>query len=191
MKKEDNNDFFAVIDTETNYENNVMSIGVVIANKYSFIPIDTKYYIVSPDYKIGGLFSNMLFLKNQTINLKDSRSNVISDLNDFLYNYDVVSLFAYNAHFDFNHLPELKNFSWYDIMKLAAYKQYNKYLPANASYCSTGRLTRNYKVESIMRCFVGSNYYEKHNALYDSIDELKIMNYLGCSYDKYNIARIF
>ena len=34
-------------------------------------------------------------------------------------------IFAYNACFDRRQLPELGSFSWYDIMKIAAYRQHN------------------------------------------------------------------
>ena len=32
-------------------------------------------------------------------------------------------MFAYNANFDYKHLPELNSYIWVDIMKIAAYKQ--------------------------------------------------------------------
>lgn len=43
-------EYIAVIDTETNWNDEVMSIGVVIANqKYKMM--DSRYYIISPAYK--------------------------------------------------------------------------------------------------------------------------------------------
>ena len=50
-------DYFAVIDTETNWNNEVMSIGVVIAEKDTFKKVDDLYFIFDPEYKIGGMFS--------------------------------------------------------------------------------------------------------------------------------------
>ena len=38
-------DYFAVIDTETNWNNEVMSIGVVIAEKDTFKKVDDLYFI--------------------------------------------------------------------------------------------------------------------------------------------------
>ena len=38
-------DYFAVIDTETNWNNEVMSIGAVIAEKDTFKKVDDLYFI--------------------------------------------------------------------------------------------------------------------------------------------------
>lgn len=58
-------DYFAVIDTETNWNNEVMSIGVVIAEKDTFKKVDDLYFIVDPEYKIGGMFSMVLPVKGR------------------------------------------------------------------------------------------------------------------------------
>ena len=59
-------DYFAVIDTETNWNNEVMSIGVVIAEKDTFKKVDDLYFIFDPEYKIGGMFSMVLPVKGRT-----------------------------------------------------------------------------------------------------------------------------
>ena len=46
-------DYFAVIDTETNWNNEVMSIGVVIAEKDTFKKVDDLYFIFDPEYKLS------------------------------------------------------------------------------------------------------------------------------------------
>lgn len=58
-------DYFAVIDTETNWNNEVMSIGVVIAEKDTFKKVDDLYFIFDPEYKIGGMFSMALSVKGR------------------------------------------------------------------------------------------------------------------------------
>ena len=58
-------DYFAVIDTETNWNNEVMSIGVVIAEKNTFKKVDDLYFIFDPEYKIGGMFSMVLPVKGR------------------------------------------------------------------------------------------------------------------------------
>ena len=90
------------------------------------------------------------------------------------------SIFAYNACFDWNHLRELRHFDWYDIMRLAAYRQHNPKIPANADCCSTGRLKRGYGVEPILRLLSNNHtYHETHDALYDALDELEIIRLLN------------
>lgn len=189
-KKQDGN-YFAVIDTETTWGNVVMSIGVAIADSLTFKPIERKYYIISPEYKDGGMYSYVLMTKAAKLDLKDSRKKVIEHLVKVLQKYNIDAIFAYNASFDYNHLPELQSYKWFDIMKIAAYKQYNSKIPENADCCGTGRLKRNYGVEPIMRLLSGNQRYcEVHNAICDSVDELKIMELLEYTLEEYDCAQI-
>ena len=60
MKDEGIMDKFAVIDTETNWNDEVMSIGVVVADFESKKKIDSVYYIIDPEYRVGGIYSSEL-----------------------------------------------------------------------------------------------------------------------------------
>ena len=100
-------------------------------------------------------------------------------------------IFAYNAKFDLGHLPELCGFEWFDIMRIAAYRQYNKYIHETAPCCKTGRLKSNYGVEPIMHMLTGNGgYQETHNAVNDTCDELKIVELLALPLEAYECARI-
>mgnify|MGYP006388351463 CR=1 FL=1 len=46
-------DKFIVLDTETTWDNRVMSIGAVVADAQTYQPIDAKYYILNPEYRAG------------------------------------------------------------------------------------------------------------------------------------------
>lgn len=187
MKK----NYFAVIDTETTWNDKVMSIGIVISDDVSFESVDKKYYILTPECKSGGMYSYAMLMKDIKVDLKSTRSAVMQSLIGTLQDYNIKYIFAYNASFDYKHLPELQNYVWYDIMKLAAYKQYNKRIPESAECYSTGRLKRNYGVEPIMQLLSGKySYSETHNAICDAVDELKIMKLLGYTIDKYACAKI-
>lgn len=178
--------YIAVIDTETNWEDRVMSIGCVIADMRTFSHVESKYYILPAEAAVGGMFSDTLFLKTPVQPILCARVEAIGDLQDWLRGYQIRSLFAYNACFDRNHLPELRNFDWHDIMRLAAYRQSNSKIPANADCFSTGRLKRGYGVEPMLRILSGNRvYHESHNAYYDALDELEIMRLLGHSVDCY------
>lgn len=176
---------FAVIDTETNWKNEVMSIGIVIAEDKKFSAIDTKYMIISEAARVGGMFSKALYIDGQRVE-HGRRPNVIKALIKYLKKNDVGSIFAYNANFDYRHLPELRHFNWHDIMRKAAYREYNPALPGNAVFCSTGRLKSGYSVESMLHIFGEKNYCEVHNALEDAMDELRIMKYLDYSVKMYS-----
>ena len=53
---------FAVIDTETNWADQVMSIGTVIADANSFQPVEDKYHVLPIECAVGGMYSGTLFL---------------------------------------------------------------------------------------------------------------------------------
>ncbi len=175
---------FAVIDTETNWHNEVMSIGIVIAEDGQFEAIDHKYIIFEEAARVGGMYSYALRVKGQNPELLKKRS-AIAAIKDYLNAHGITQLFAYNAAFDSRCLPELCNYKWHDILKLAAYKQHNPAIPANAQCCGTGRLKSGYKVEDILCMFGEDDYSELHNALTDAVDELRIMNYLQHGIAKY------
>ena len=110
----------------------------------------------------------------------------MADLFGWLARHGVTSLFAYNAGFDRNHLPELRCFDWYDIMRIAIYRQHNPKIPACADCYSTGRMKRGYGVESMLRLLSGNcTYRETHNALFDALDELEIVRLLGLGIHEY------
>ncbi len=180
---------FAVIDTETTWRDEVMSIGIAVSDFDSFTLADKRYYIFTPYKDHGGMYTDTLYVR--TPNLECSRAAAMKDLCDFLKSNDVTDIFAYNAIFDHRHLPELQYLDWYDIMKLAAYRQYNPKIPYNADCCGTGRLKSGYGVESIYRMLSGNmRYSELHNALTDAVDELEIMRMLKHEFTVYSNAKI-
>lgn len=175
---------FAVIDTETNWNNEVMSIGVLIARCRNFKKTDSRYYILPIEEKVGGMYSKSM--RNTTHDIiTGHRVEVIDDLKLLLNSNGVDDLFAYNASFDKNHLPELSDFCWHDIMKVAAYRQHNPCIPDHMPCCKTGRLKRGYGVEPMLRMLGVEDYSETHNAVIDARDELRIMTKLGYDIDFY------
>lgn len=203
---------FAVIDTETNWHDEVMSLGVAIADGTTFKCLETRYYIFDQEARVGGMYSSVLYkCTNSTASanrngaafetvqtttaatspITATRATAMADLSNFLSSKGISSIYAYNAKFDCGHLPELKNYNWFDIMRIAAYKQFNKSIPDAAPCCKTGRLKSNYGVESITRMLTGnSRYFEVHNAVADAVDELRIVELLGLPLTAYDIARI-
>ena len=182
---------FAVIDTETTWLDKVMSIGIVIADSESFELTDKKYYILTPFKNQGGMYSNALYAGGIKPDMECPRGEAMLDIICFLEDNSVADIYAYNAVFDCKHLPELQMYNWYDIMRLAAYKQFNSKIPPDADLHSTGRLKRGYGVENIYRMLSGnSKYCEMHNALRDAVDELEIMRMLGFKTEQYYVAKI-
>ena len=179
--------FFAVIDTETNWADQVMSIGTVIADEH-FQAVEARYHILTPEYTIGGMYYDVLEMDMPFPPIVCSRAEAMEDLLCWLKRYGVRDVYAYNAAFDRNHMPEFAKMRWHDIMRLAAYRQHNAKIPRSAECFSTGRLKRGYGVEAMLRLLSGNRgYCETHNALYDALDELGIMRLLGHGLDAYLI----
>ncbi len=177
--------YFAVIDTETNWNNELMSIGTVIADSKTFKAVKVRYHVLMPEIEVGGMFSDALF-DSKLKHILCTRKEAMEDLIYLLKEYGVSSVFAYNAAFDRRLMPRLRAFDWYDIMSFAAYRQYNKSITAFDECCKTGRLKHGYGVEAMLRRLSGDNTYsETHNALYDALDELEIMRLLGYAPDRY------
>ena len=127
-----------------------------------------------------------LFLETPVNPTACTRQEAMADLVSWLKGWGIRDIFAYNASFDRNHLPELRNFTWHDIMRLAAYRQTNPKIPADAELCSTGRLKRGYGVEPMLRLLSGKHRYrETHNAVLDALDELSIMRLLNIPRSQY------
>ena len=182
---------FVVIDTETTWTDDVMSIGAVVADSTDCSIIDSRYYLIDPAYRYGGMYSSVLRMRGTPKEIILSRPEMAADMRQWLSGYMVNGIFAYNAVFDKKHLPEFGDFRWHDIMKMAAYKQFNNRIPETAPCCKTGRLKSDYGVEAIYRLLSGDRrYMEKHNGWYDAVDELKIMEMLALPIEVYEHAGI-
>ncbi|WP_069099867.1 hypothetical protein [Mesomycoplasma ovipneumoniae] len=174
----------AVIDVETNYENEVFSVGVVIADSVDFRWFDKKYWVIKNNWKVGGMYIHKTFSPlplefREEINVVETRKEMITQLIHFLKSYEVKNWFSYTK-FDFRHLPELhKSFEHNDISIFAKSKQFNKHIPLNVELTKNGDLKSGWKAEDIYRMLTkDQSYIETHNALLDAMDELQIMELL-------------
>lgn len=180
----------AVLDTETNWEDEVMSLGIVTADSRDLVPRFEKYFVIVPEYLVGGMYSGSITPCRNTGCCFCTRDEMLTALKKLLEEEHVSDIYAYNARFDSSHLPELSDYSWFDIMRVAAYKQFNRAIPENAPCYSTGRLRSGYGVEAILRLLTGDCFCEEHNALQDACDELRIMALLGQPIEIYERARL-
>lgn len=189
---------FAVLDIETNYSNKVMSIGLVAARCMDLQEVDSLYLVITPYWKTGGIFSDSLWIcreAHQEVRLDEAIRIIAS----WLEQHEIEKVFAYNGRFDQSYLAEPINrlrpasspLVWHDIMRLAAYRQFNPSIQEYEPCCKTGRLKRGYGVEPVLQRLRGSRTYrETHNALLDARDELEIMQRLGHPLSVYELARI-
>ena len=71
---------FAVIDTETTWDDAVMSIGMVIADTETFALVDKRYYILTPFKDHGGMYSDALYANGIKPDLECSREKAMAEL---------------------------------------------------------------------------------------------------------------
>lgn len=185
--------YFAVIDTETNqsykktyggriFDGPVMSIGVVIAEIDTFNIVSRYYGIVENEAKKPAwtVAKNALRLKGVPINTEANRETVLNTVKAGLERFGVTKIAAYNAKFDYDHLPELHDgYDWIDIMGPCQYRQFNKFLPYYLKTFKTGKVQKGYKVDDLLRYIGKGRVEETHNALVDACDELNVMKELG------------
>lgn len=178
---------FAVIDVETNFEDKVVSIGVIISDGY-FNIIDGEYYLVKEEMNKPCMYSGALHIPHDYDTSITKYEKAVLSINSLLTSKNISRVFAYNAHFDKKHLPEMSSYKWYDIVKVAAYAQHNPYLPTNIDVHSSGRMKKGYKCEDMYRILSKKYKKELHNAVIDAEDELNIMKMLGYNIDYYDKA---
>lgn len=181
----------AIIDTETNFSNKMISAGIVAVDSDTYKILDEYYGISDPEYKSYSMYGEVLKYPGVKIDNLASHKTIIADLRNFIDTNRVTRIFAYNAKFDYNLLVELQDYAWYDIMRLAAYKQYNQKISDCYECCKTGRLKSGFGVQEIYRMLSGEcRYFEVHNALCDARDEMRIMQMMGKTLAEYEIACI-
>lgn len=170
----------AVIDTETNFYNEVISIGIIISDN-DFKSVCGCYYIIEPEASYPSMFAGVLYrFLDEYKAYKCNREQAINNIRNLLNDNNVECIYAYNARFDYMHMMELSDYSWIDIMMVAAYRQYNRFIPKYFECSKSGRMKRGYGVEGLLRMTTGNPYYrEVHNAIYDARDELKLLELLG------------
>lgn len=180
------NNCFAVIDIETTWSDRVMSIGLCVVEKGSYRHLEKKYYILVPESYELGMFSNALIVENCPKPCVCSRTDALEKIKQSIEAYSVSEVFAYNASFDRSHLPEMDYVAWYDIMRIAAYRQFNSLLPDSCEFYATGRMKKNYGAEQMFRLLSGNkDYCETHNAVCDASDEAELMKMLNVPYEVY------
>ena len=71
---------FAVIDTETTWSYKVMSISIAIAYGETQELITAGYYLITPECKEGGMYSDRLYMKDVDEILTSNRASVLEEI---------------------------------------------------------------------------------------------------------------
>lgn len=205
----------AVIDVETTWRDEVMSIGAVIVDtqdKYRILEI--AYWLVTPFCYQPAMFSRAIDLSmvkersffykkgnrvlDSVTEKEDSFEKCIAGLQALLDCHDVSSCFAYNGHFDKRHLLDIDGVAWFDLVvpftsyDLNPYISSQKIPPENLGVGKAGlRLVKEYSFFNIMRYIPGcKRYYETHNGCVDAFEEAMAMQMMKLPRDEYRISWI-
>ena len=180
---------YLVVDTETTWKRKLMTAGALVFNE-NFEVVDNFYEMSVGAYRQGGYYKDQVY--NSLLDpVQASTSEILDDILELYEKHNCKGIFAYNAQFDKGLLTTLPSDEWYDIMKIAAYKQNNPFLTDEFEYCATGRLKKNYNVEFMYKLLSGKeSYKEIHNAYQDAVDELELMRMLKIPIEKYKVAKI-
>ena len=189
----DRSEYFAVIDTESNIHGELMSVGMVIADKRTFRPILKEYLMITPACNKAAMYSSALRYTGERGKEYDevagSETEALALLSLMLDTLNIRLLFAFNASADRRMLELSDTYTWCDIADVAVYRQYNPKIPPEMPVFSTGRLKKGGNVQGIMRLLTGSkSYRETHNALQDALDELNMMTLLQKPVEEYFAA---
>lgn len=179
------NKYFTVIDVETNWNNEAMSLGIVIASCADFSVADKRYYILYPECTTGGFYSDVLRDIDNSLITDCSRAEAVADISSLFNEFRVSDILAYNAPFDYKCMPELHKYTWRDILPIAANRSFNDKLPDDCAFFSTGLLKHGRSLENILRLIYFREYAELHNGLADALDELLLMKIIALPIDAY------
>lgn len=69
-----------VLDTETTWTDEVMSIGAVVAESRDFSIVDSRYYLIDPAYRYGGMYSYVLRMRGTPKEIVAAREEMAADL---------------------------------------------------------------------------------------------------------------
>ena len=116
--------------------------------------------------------------------------DIENHIRKLLNKYKITNIYTYNGIFIFKKLPGLKQYHWYDIIKVAAYKQYNYKLLDNLPFREDGRLLCNCSIKEIMQILTKTYFYYTDHALYDTFDIARIMSLINLPIEQYSFSKI-
>ncbi len=184
-----NTDTIAIISVKTNSMGHAIAIGVAVIDANQWQLQQAQYYIISDELLCYYTYDN-IYLSHVYKSYFGKLGDVENHIRKTLTKYQITNIYAYNAQFVCKTCPGLHMYYWYDIMKIAAYKQYNSYLPSNIDYLDNGRIKYKYNIPHIMEYLNISYFRYVDHALYDVLDELRIMKTLNININTYDIAHV-
>ena len=171
-------EYFAVLDASFTWSHELMSFGVVIADKYAMKPVAAEYYIVKFATNKAGPDSDGLYHTTQRP-IVGTRKFVMQQFVSLLRKYKVTDVFTYSRHdreyWAFKWIDKLR---WHDIERIEyAIAETHGYPPEDMDRA---------KMYHVLTGTLASGV---DNALTDAIEELTIMQKSKMSYPQFSSMR--
>ncbi|MBQ8806676.1 MAG: AAA family ATPase [Bacteroidaceae bacterium] len=157
-------EYFAVLDASFTWDKELMSFGVVIADKYAMKPVAAEYYIIESAARKHGPDSDGLYHTTQRP-VSGTRQFVMQQFMRLLSRYKITDMFTYSRHDrEYWTFKWVNDLCWYDIERIEyAIAEKRGYPPEDMDR------TKMYQV------LTGTLASGVDNALTDAIEELTIM----------------
>lgn len=159
-------EYFAVLDASFTWDKELMSFGVVIADKYAMKPVAAEYYIIESAARKPSPDSDGLYHTTQKP-VAGTRQFVMQQFVRLLHRYTVRDIFTYSRHdHEYWSFRWINDLQWHDIEYMTAEAVANRNI-----MLGPGDLNR----ERMHKILTGSIASGTDNALTDAIEELTMM----------------
>ena len=186
----ENLETIAILDAKTNFIDNIISIGVSIVNAKTFEVKTAEYFLIPEELIVDGLNNNNVNIHHIYKTYFGAQKDVENHIRKLLNQYGITNIYTFNGKFIYKQLTGLQNYHWYDIIKVAAHKQYNYKLPDNLMFNDQGRLLYKCNIKDLMEILTKTYFYYTNHALYDTLDIARIMKIVDLNINVYDCAKI-
>ena len=168
-------EYFAVLDASFTWDNELMSFGVAIADKYSMKPVAAEYYIIESAARKSGPDSDGLYHTTQRP-VSGTRQFVMQQFVRLLYRYKVNDIFTYSRHDrEYWNFKWINNLVWHDIEYMTS-----EIVKQRRLMLAPSDLNR----ERMHRIITGKMASGIDNALTDAVEELTMLQKSKLSYPR-------
>lgn len=188
--QQENLDIIAIIDAKLNFIDEIISIGIAIVDAKTFEIKTAEYFLVPEELIIDGFNNGNITIAHTYQTYFGAHKDIENHIRKLLNQYNITNIYTFNGKFIYSKLTGLQKYHWYDIMKVAAYKQYNYKLPDNLMFNDQGRLLYKCNIKDLMEILTKTYFYYTNHALYDVLDETKMMKLLDLNINVYDCAKM-
>ena len=188
--QQENLDVIAIIDAKLNFIDEIISIGIAIVDAKTFKVKTAEYFLVPEELIIDGFNNDNITIAHTYQTYFGAHKDIENHIRKLLNQYNITNIYTFNGKFIYRKLAGLQKYHWYDIIKVAAYKQYNYKLPDNLMFNDQGRLLYKCNIKDLMEILTKTYFYYTNHALYDTLDIARMMSLIDLPIEQYGFSKI-